>query len=63
MDVFATLIFLITCFDPGRCDNITSAIVRKMRRMIVIKELRGLTSVAILGKMGVSSTVDVTLDR
>ena len=51
--VFATLIFLIACCEPGRCDSMTSEIVLKIRNIIVISELMGLTSVAILGSIGV----------
>ena len=51
--VLATLIFLIACCEPGRCDSITSAIVLKIRNIIVISELMGLTSVAILGSIGI----------
>ena len=41
------------------CDSITSVIVLKMRRMIVINELMGLTKVAMLGRIGVLSEDDV----
>lgn len=59
IDVFATLIFLIACAEPGRCNNTTIVIVLKMRRMIVISELMGLTRVAMLGRIGVLREVDV----
>ena len=59
IDVFATLIFLMACCEPGRCDSMTSVIVLKMRRMIVINELMGLTRVAMLGKIGVLREHDV----
>ncbi len=53
IEVFATLIFLIACCEPGRCDSITSVMVLRIRRMMVTNELMGLTRVAMLGKMGV----------
>lgn len=31
IDVFATLIFLMACSEPGRCDSMTSVIVLNMR--------------------------------
>ena len=59
IDVFATLIFLMACSEPGKCDSMTKIMVLKIRRVIMIKELMGLTRVAILGKIGVLRNRDV----
>jgi len=61
--VLATLIFLMTCFDPGKCDKTTRTIVLKIREMIPSKELKGLTSVAMLGNMGVFNVDNVFEDK
>lgn len=59
IEVFATLILLMACCEPGRCDSITRVMVLKIRRMMVISELMGLTRVAMLGKIGVMSEDEV----
>ena len=59
IDVFATLIFLMACNEPGRCDSMTKKMVLKIRKVIVINELMGLTRVAMLGKIGVLRDRDV----
>lgn len=61
--MFATLILLIAVSEPGRCDKITRKMVLSIRRMMVIKELMGLTSVAMLGKIGVLREGVVLVDR
>ena len=59
IEVLATLIFLMACCEPGRCDNMTSVMVLKIRRMMMINVLIGLTRVAMLGKIGVLSEDEV----
>ena len=59
IEVFATLILSMACCEPGRCDSMTRVMVLKIRRMMVINELMGLTRVAMLGKIGVVSEDEV----
>jgi hypothetical protein len=63
MPVFATLIFLIACFDPGNCDKITRSIVRNILDMIAKRDDAGLTNVAMLGNIGVFKDFDDILER
>ncbi len=59
IDVFATLIFLMACCEPGRCESTTSMMVLRIRKTMVVNVLMGLTRVAMLGKIGVLRRAEV----
>ena len=61
--MFATLIFLIACLDPGRKESITSRMVLKMCRVTARKEERGFTSVVMLGSTGLLMCLELVADR
>lgn len=61
--VFATLIFLMTCCEPGRFERRTRKMVRRIRRIMRNKEEAGLTRVAMLGRIGSRSVGVVIVER
>lgn len=63
MPVLATLIFLMTCVEPGNHDRITKMTVRNTRKMTLYRDESGLTSAAILGKRGVRKRRDAMVDK
>ena len=58
-----TLILLIAYTDPGKWNKITKSIVLKIRRIMLIKAVTGLTRADMLGKMGVSEDGFSRLER
>ena len=55
--MLATLILLMTCCEPGKWDSRTRIAVRRILHTIHISRAAGLTSVAMLGNIGVWSVL------
>lgn len=61
--MLATDILLIACVDPGRCDKNTRRSVLSMCIVMMYNVATGLTSVAMLGKIGLCNDGDEIVDK